>query len=171
MPLRILKASAGSGKTYSLTETYIRYCLDPDNHLDYSNILAITFTYKASAEMKNRIMGLLYTLSQDPAKYPGIESLTDDLDFTIEEVKTRSANLLYRILTEFDLFTITTIDSFFTRLYGSMTLDLFGDIPGEITLDADRALHYAADQIISQNQESPDLTLVVDRKCDVQGDC
>ena len=161
MSLRILKASAGSGKTYSLTETYIRYCLDPDNHLDYSNILAITFTNKASAEMKNRIMGLLYTLSQDPDQYPGIDSLTHDLGFTKEEIRTRSANLLYRILTEFDLFTITTIDSFFTRLYGSMTLDLFGDIPGEITLDADRALHYAADQIIAQSQESPDLKLVV----------
>lgn len=161
MSLRILKASAGSGKTYSLTESYIRYCLDNRYGLDYSNILAITFTNKASAEMKDRIVGLLFVLSKEPLKYPGIEGLRDDLKLSVQEIQHRCTQILYRILKEFDHFTITTIDSFFTRLYSSMTLDLFGDVPGEITLDEDKALDYAADQVIAECQVDQELRDIV----------
>lgn len=161
MPLRILKASAGSGKTYSLTESYIRYCLDEKYRLKYSNILAITFTNKASAEMKDRIVGLLFTLSKEPMKYPGIEKLQNDLGMSVEEIQVRCTEILTRILREFDLFTITTIDSFFTRLYGSMTLDLFDDVPREITFDEEKALKFAADQVIAAAREDDELRQVV----------
>lgn len=157
MSLRILKASAGSGKTYSLTETYIRFCLDPKYGLDFTHILAITFTNKASAEMKDRIIGLLYTLSRSPSDYPGISNLKDDLQLSLEEIQIRSGLILNRILKEFNQFSITTIDSFFTRLYGSMTLDLFGDVPGEVTTDVEKALEYAADQLIAECQEDKAL--------------
>ena len=161
MPLRILKASAGSGKTYSLTETYIRYCLDGGNSLDYTNILAITFTNKASAEMKDRIINLLHTLSIHPEDYPGIDKLCKDLNISREEIKTRSKHLLNRVLRNFDQFTITTIDSFFTRLYTSMTLDLFGDAPRDISFDTDKALDYAADQLIKAAQDNEELRTVI----------
>lgn len=161
MPLRILKASAGSGKTYSLTETYIRYCLDGGNSLDYTNILAITFTNKASAEMKDRIINLLHTLSIHPEDYPGIDKLCKDLNISREEIKTRSKHLLNRVLRNFDQFTITTIDSFFTRLYTSMTLDLFGDAPRDISFDRDKALDYAADQLIKAAQDNEELRTVI----------
>ncbi len=157
MPLQILKASAGSGKTYSLTESYIRYCLDETNRLDYTNILAITFTNKASAEMKDRIIDLLHTLSYDPQNYPGIEGLSRELGLSVNEIKLKCKNILNRILRDFDLFTITTIDSFFTRLYGSMTLDLFGDPPRDITFDTDKALDFAAGKLIEAAQEDKEL--------------
>ncbi len=161
MPLRILKASAGSGKTFTLTETYIRYCLDERYQLEFSNILAITFTNKASAEMKDRILGLLYTLSQEPDTYPGIDVLQEDLQMSLEAIQHKCNQILHRILEKFDLFTITTIDSFFTRLYGSMTLDLFEDIPRDITFDDEKALEFAADQLISSAQKDPVLQKVV----------
>ena len=161
MSLRILKASAGSGKTYSLTETYIRFCLYPNFNLDFRNILAITFTNKASDEMKARIIALLSTLSKDPLSYSGIEALQHDLNLSIDQIQDRCSRILYQVLKEFDQFTITTIDSFFTRLYGSMSLDLFGDVPGEISLEVDKALDYAADQVLAECQVDEELQKIV----------
>lgn len=157
MSLLILKASAGSGKTYSLTEAFVRTCLNKENHLDFSNTMAITFTNKATAEMKDRIIGLLYLLSKNPEKYSGIGCLETDLEMSREKIKEESRNLLYRILTGFDMFSVTTIDSFFTRLYGSMALDLFGEAPRDITLDTDLALYHAAETLTENAAENAAL--------------
>lgn len=157
MSLRILKASAGSGKTFSLTESYVRICLDESTPLDFSNILAITFTNKASGEMKDRIVALLHQLAHDPGSYPGIEGLEKDLKTDRGRISEKSSFLLHKILREFDHFNITTIDSFFTRLYGSLALDLFSEVPREITLDTDLALDEAADALIRNAKEDEDL--------------
>ena len=60
-PIRIYKASAGSGKTFTLAVEYIT--LLTVNPMAYQNILAVTFTNKATAEMKQRILGTLYGIS------------------------------------------------------------------------------------------------------------
>lgn len=161
MPLRILKASAGSGKTFSLTEFYVRYCLDDKYNIDYSNILAITFTNKASAEMKDRIISLLDTLSKDPSEYGNIESFSQALNLTLQEIQHKSTILLHRVLAGFDQFSITTIDSFFTRLYGSMTLDLFSEPPRDITFDIKTALDKAADALIAEARQDEALQNVL----------
>ena len=68
--VRILKASAGSGKTYKLAETYIRLLLGNEDPRAYRHILAVTFTNKATDEMKSRILKELYKLSMDPDSSP-----------------------------------------------------------------------------------------------------
>ena len=60
-PIRIYKASAGSGKTFTLAVEYIT--LLAVNPMAYQNILAVTFTNKATAEMKQRILSTLYGIS------------------------------------------------------------------------------------------------------------
>jgi ATP-dependent exoDNAse (exonuclease V) beta subunit len=60
-PLKILKASAGSGKTFSLTLHYLTLLLSNEN--SYKEILAVTFTNKATAEMKERILSVLHGLA------------------------------------------------------------------------------------------------------------
>src|SRR5690625_1818893 len=72
-------------------------------------------------------------------------------------IRDKSSEILYRILCEFDHFNITTIDSFFTRLYGSMALDLFGETPKDITLEVRMALDEAADTLIENAKEREDL--------------
>ena len=52
MPIKVLKASAGSGKTYTLANEYLDL-LEKSLH---SQILAVTFTNKATEEMKSRIV-------------------------------------------------------------------------------------------------------------------
>jgi ATP-dependent helicase/nuclease subunit A len=70
--LTIYRSSAGSGKTYTLVKEYLIIALQYP--LQFSRILAITFTNKATAEMKSRIIGTLDELSS--GKNP---SLQDEL--------------------------------------------------------------------------------------------
>jgi len=62
--LNIYRASAGSGKTYRLTQDYIHLLFDPRRERAHRRILAVTFTNKATDEMKTRILKELHALSQ-----------------------------------------------------------------------------------------------------------
>ena len=64
--IKILKASAGSGKTYNLAKEYISILLGSTDRYAYRHVLAVTFTNKATAEMKSRILRELYVLGSDP---------------------------------------------------------------------------------------------------------
>ena len=68
-PLTVYKASAGSGKTFTLAVEYIKLLVK--NPTSYRNILAVTFTNKATEEMKMRILSQLYGICEKP------EHLTD----------------------------------------------------------------------------------------------
>ena len=71
--LKILKASAGAGKTYQLAQEYIRLLVKTEDPLAYRHVLAVTFTNKATDEMKSRILKELDKLAKNPlsSKYLG----------------------------------------------------------------------------------------------------
>ena len=71
-PLLVYKASAGSGKTFTLAVEYIKLLIA--NPYAYRNILAVTFTNKATAEMKVRILGQLNGIAK------GLKDSNDYLD-------------------------------------------------------------------------------------------
>ena len=64
MKLKIYEASAGSGKTYRLALEYIALALQSGSPSDYTHILAVTFTNKATGEMKDRILTQLYNVAK-----------------------------------------------------------------------------------------------------------
>ena len=69
--LTICKASAGSGKTHKLTGEYLKLVFNPE--IKFRNVLAVTFTNKATAEMKNRILEDEFTIDDEdiePEKIP-----------------------------------------------------------------------------------------------------
>ena len=73
MAMKILKASAGSGKTYNLAKEYIKILLQSENRDAYRRVLAVTFTNKATDEMKRRILRELHTLAKSPEKSPSFK--------------------------------------------------------------------------------------------------
>ena len=82
--LHIYNASAGSGKTFTLAREYLRMLLrdtqhDDNKRLPHSRILAVTFTKKATAEMKERILYELFVLSTTPTQSDHWEALHEDL--------------------------------------------------------------------------------------------
>ena len=146
-PLTVYKASAGSGKTFTLAVEYIKLLVQ--NPTSYRNILAVTFTNKATEEMKMRILSQLYGISQglDDSK-----SYTDRIlaltGLPINTVKERAGIALRLLLHNYNYFRVETIDSFFQSVLRNLAreLDLTANL--RISLNDTQVEEQAVDQLI-----------------------
>ena len=128
--LKIYRASAGSGKTFTLALEYIKLLIaDPKS---YRRILAVTFTNKATAELKERRLGKLYGVAnglQSAADYT--ENIKQQLPgYSDREIQEKAGEALDNILHDYGHFRIQTIDAFFQSVLRSLAkeLDLNGDL-------------------------------------------
>jgi ATP-dependent exoDNAse (exonuclease V) beta subunit len=146
-PLTLYKASAGSGKTHALTLGYIGLLLKaPEAH---RHILAVTFTNKAAAEMKHRILSILSSLSKaDPSgDKQTLGKLSKDTGLDCASIVTKSGKLLDAILNDYSWFSVGTIDKFFQSVIRSFTREI-GIQPGyNLELDYQGVLEQAIDQL------------------------
>jgi ATP-dependent helicase/nuclease subunit A len=119
----LLKASAGSGKTYSLTKRFVQFLLSsqiPQNHL--RNILAITFSNNAAKVMKERILAWLKDLYfNDPEK---IEEVSEIVSVKKEYLAQKAGAKVDEILRNYTEFQVKTIDSFMTSIYKASAINL-----------------------------------------------
>ena len=154
-PLKILNASAGSGKTYNLVLEYLKILLS--DHLDtirFSKILAMTFTNKAAIEMKTRIIEKLdevaYKGVSDPKIIAYVEKLASDLQISPKEVTRRAMTALKGVLHRYEDFHVMTIDKFNLRLIRSFSRDL--DLPGEfdVILNENEVIERVVDLLMNQ---------------------
>ena len=160
--LKIYRASAGSGKTFTLALEYMKLVInDP---YAYRRILAVTFTNKATGEMKERILGKLYGVaygSESAKEY--FRLLKKELPHMTErEIVVNAKLALELLLHDYGHFRIQTIDAFFQTVLRSMAkeLDLKGDM--EISLEGKELLNEAVDTYIRKLEpESVNLTQVV----------
>ena len=112
--LDIYKASAGAGKTFALTLEYFKTIFA--SPAEYKNILAVTFTNKATEEMKSRIINELHRLADGKTSDYG-EALKQEFGFTDEQLKNRAVLLRTMLLHDYGRLAVTTIDRFFQRFY------------------------------------------------------
>ncbi|QPH38428.1 UvrD-helicase domain-containing protein [Pedobacter endophyticus] len=125
-PLKILQASAGSGKTFSLTAHYLTLLFSGENK--YREILAVTFTNKATEEMKSRILEVLVGLAQgNPSKK--IDDYRQLILIAYPELKAESLKLkadkIYRkILHDYSRFSVSTIDGFVQKVIRGFAFEL-----------------------------------------------
>ena len=165
LPLLVLNASAGSGKTYSLVKQYMKMVLaDSSNVLQFSQIIAMTFTNKASLEMKTRILKALDELSH-PAIYGKksesyAEELALEMGISSAEVQARARKVLKNVLHRYEDLFVMTIDKFNLRLIRSFSRDL--DLPNdfEVILNEREVIEEVVDLLLEQlgNQGVQDLT-------------
>jgi len=127
--LKIYKASAGSGKTYRLTMEFLKYIIEDPTC--FERILAVTFTNKATAEMKNRIITTLYGVAKNLDDSQGdITVLSDELGVFDAKFKSRSyivsqaKTALSLMLHNYSSFHIETIDSFFQTVLRNLEKEL-----------------------------------------------
>ena len=137
--MKILKASAGSGKTYRLSKTYIELLLSAPEPHPYRHILAVTFTNKATAEMKNRILKDLADLARtDP----------------------RARDLLTQLLHDYGAFSVSTIDKFFQLALKAFSREIGQFADYQIELDKDALIAETMDRILdSLTEDSRELLL------------
>lgn len=150
-PFLIVNASAGSGKTYNLVRNYLRLLLsENDDRAEISQIMAMTFTNKASIEMKSRIMSDLNKLANGKEETNGyLEEIAGFVGTTPEAIRNRAKIVLRKILHQYEDFNVMTIDKFNLRLIRSFARDL--DLPEtfEISLDDTLILEKAIDELLS----------------------
>lgn len=150
--LNIYKASAGSGKTTLLTNEYIKTLLGEKRGDAYRNILAVTFTNKATDEMKSRIVEKLYEAAQGKV----VPGLTDLPDFSQE----RAHTLLRNILHDYSRFSVSTIDKFFQKVIRAFVHELGIKGNYSLQLDNDSFLEESVDDIMRllREPEFEDIT-------------
>jgi len=140
MPLTIYKSSAGSGKTFTLVKEYLKIVLKQP--AEYKHILAITFTNKATEEMKIRIVEELTALAEGDDSDMG-KAIAEETQLSREDITKNARNTLTRILHNYAHFEVRTIDSFFTRVIRSFAKELNLPMRYSIDLDQDKALSEA----------------------------
>lgn len=152
--LDIYKASAGAGKTFALTLEYFKIIFVAPG--EYKNILAVTFTNKATEEMKSRIIHELHHLAEGVASDYGI-ALKATFGFSDEQLKNRAILLRTMLLHDYGRMAVTTIDRFFQRLIKAFTREL-GIFPAyNVELDSDFVLLKAIDKVMQQINDNPML--------------
>lgn len=163
--LYIRRASAGSGKTYTLAAHYIALLLHGES---YRSILAVTFTNKATAEMKERILSYLYSLAREtdaPATQGFLARVRDiygELGYRPEKLtddycRTRAEALFLQILSDYDGMRVSTIDAFLQSLLGGMIQMLGGAVGYQVELDTDGVIAEAVDQLLTKRAQDPEV--------------
>ncbi|WP_396636389.1 UvrD-helicase domain-containing protein [Maribacter sp. R77961] len=159
---KIYNASAGSGKTYTLSSAYLKIILS--RPFSFKRILAITFTNKAVNEMKGRILQSLFNFSKVTANEkasPLFLEIMDALELSVPELQKLSELRLKEILHNYAFFDISTIDKFTHRLIRTFARDLKIPQNFEVVLDTDLLLDEAVARILSKAGEDKELTKVL----------
>lgn len=160
--LQVYKASAGSGKTFTLAVQYIKQLLL--NPHAYRHILAVTFTNKATAEMKERILGQLYGLSRsDAASESYMVKLREETGLEESAIREAAGEALKNIIHDYSRFRIETIDSFFQSVMRNLARELELGANLTIELRVKEVISDAVDQMIEKlDRKSPVLNWLIE---------
>jgi len=181
--LKIYKASAGSGKTFRLAVEYLKLVIE--NPASYVNILAVTFTNKATAEMKSRILTELFGIAKglEESKIYLDTILTElkekgqgwsvhkireraqgrdamhcvSTDWSVHKIRKRAQEALELLLHDYSRFHIETIDSFFQSVLRNLAKELGLGAYMNIELNANSVLSEAIKIIFGKVKEDADL--------------
>ena len=156
--LKILKASAGSGKTFQLAKEYIRLLVEQPVPDAYRHVLAVTFTNKATEEMKSRILKELYTLATVPSK----SKYADDLIAVTGSEKVlqeRAAKQLSGILHDYSAFAVSTIDRFFQQTLRAFSREIGQFSSYQVQLDREALVQESVDRVLDNLTEEDEPLL------------
>ena len=159
--LHIYKASAGSGKTFTLAVNFIRLLIEqPEN---YRHILAVTFTNKATAEMKQRILGKLYGIAhglKDSEAY--LLEIKKATGMEESRIRQRAGQALTMLIHDYSHFRIETIDSFFQSVLRGLARELNLGTGMTIELDTKRVISEGVDLLLRElSADDPTLQWIV----------
>ncbi len=161
-PFKIYNASAGSGKTHTLTKEYLKIVLSTPK--SFGNILALTFTNKAVGEMKHRILDSLFEFGRTfdiQGASPLFLDVQQELLLDPEVLRMKAEKTLKEILHNYAFFDIATIDKFTHRLIRTFAKDLKLPQNFEVVLDNELLLSEAVSRLILKAGEDPLLTQVL----------
>ncbi len=155
--LTIYSASAGTGKTHTLTGEYLALLFKGKER--HRHILAVTFTNKATAEMKSRIIEELFRLADhQPSGY--LEMLSEDGKKNETEIRAQASTILRTILHDFSTFRISTIDSFFQQTLRAFTREIGLQGNYQVELEEELILEKTVEKMISDLEKDGNEALL-----------
>lgn len=158
--LTVYKASAGSGKTFTLAIEYIKLLIL--NPYAYDGILAVTFTNKATNEMKTRIMSQLYGLwKRHPESRSYMNKITEDLQMSEEMVSAKAKTALHLLLHNYHYFKVQTIDTFFQSVLRNLAHELQLSANLRVSLNDKQVVEEAVDELIDSLAYNAELRTLV----------
>ncbi len=154
--LQIYKASAGSGKTHTLTQDYLKLSFKyPDK---FSRIIAVTFTNKAAEEMKVRIIEELNNLIKKGIKSAHYQIIKETFpELSEAQIKKQALKIRDRILHNYTSFAISTIDSFVQRIVRSFAYEIKVPNGYKIEMDSEKVITDITEMLFSKISENKQL--------------
>jgi ATP-dependent exoDNAse (exonuclease V) beta subunit len=154
--LTIYRASAGAGKTYKLTGEYLKLLFAKE--MAYRRILAVTFTNKATDEMKGRIIEELYLLASGK-KSGYVQLLQEAYGWDEAFIREKAKKILITVLHDYASFNVSTIDRFFQQTMRAFTREIGLQGGYGIEMDQELVLTEAIDNLLADldKPESKDL--------------
>lgn len=160
----IYNASAGAGKTYTLVKSYLITILKAEFKDSFKNVLALTFTNKAVAEMKTRVLENLVALSllETPEKLKHLlKELSEATQLSEAQLKNKAQKILKSILHNYAGFDIVTIDTFTHRIIRTFAYDLGIPINFEIEMDTESLIEEAVMEVVNKVGIDENITKVI----------
>ncbi len=164
MAFQVYNASAGSGKTYTLTKEYLKILLVAPANDTYKKILAITFTNKAVEEMKSRIIESLIAFTKDEITEKTADFMREiaaEIKSDVPTIQQKFRKILKNLIHNYAAFDISTIDKFTHRIIRTFTHDLNLPTNFDVTLDTDELLKNAIDVVVAKAGEDEELTQIL----------
>ena len=151
--LKLMKASAGSGKTYSLARQYIELLLKSSDRYAYRHILAVTFTNKATDEMKSRILKELHIMASNPSDSDYRDYFVPSLFAVEADMQDKAKKVLQDILHDYSAFAVSTIDRFFQHTLKAFSREIGHFASYQVELDKDSLVAESVDRILDSLTE------------------
>ena len=151
--LEIMKASAGSGKTYRLARKYISLLLQSKDRYAYRHILAVTFTNKATDEMKSRILKELHVLAVRPHESDYHDHFIPSMFPSEDELCRKAKAVLSDMLHDYSAFAVSTIDRFFQQTLKAFSREIGQFASYQVELDKDSLVAESVDRILDSLTE------------------
>jgi ATP-dependent exoDNAse (exonuclease V) beta subunit len=157
---KIIRASAGSGKTYTLVLEYLALALGTSTSSYYRHILAITFTNAAAAEMKERVILRLKQLGELSPECPDSFAITLSgmTGVDLNALKIRAIAVYRHMLHHYSLISISTIDSFTHKLVRSFAKELRLNHDFSIEMDRKAFIEVLVDHCLEEIGADEELT-------------
>jgi ATP-dependent helicase/nuclease subunit A len=154
--LQIFKASAGSGKTYLLTENYLKLAFEQADN--FTKILAVTFTNKAAGEMKARILSELNNIILKGKKAEHYKSISEHIhseseNYTVQRAKSVRDSLLHN----YSMFYVGTIDSFVQKVVRSFAYEMNLNSSFDIEMDRNKVISDLTEKLYEQSSQNKEL--------------
>lgn len=146
--IEIIKASAGSGKTFTLAKKYISLLLETKDRYAYRHILAVTFTNKATEEMKSRILKELHVLATDPEKSGYYGDFVPSYYKDNAAIQEAAGTVLCNILHDYGAFAVSTIDRFFQQTLKAFSREIGHFASYQIELDRNSLIAESVDRVL-----------------------